>query len=158
MDKDSKRRNEAIKRLKPKLYNFPVDTVEKIAQLPTDYKFPPSVAVNAEIEEETKKFVLRFDFLDWETCNFEQFDQTKARTLIKKFQYITSLQVNQLSSSGIVRDSVKDTKEYRSLFEHLSPDIDLKETELSEGGRIFFFIVEESFYIVSIETKHRNID
>jgi hypothetical protein len=45
-----------------------------------------------------------------------------------------------------------------SLFNGLSKEVDeLKETEFCDG-RFFFFITEQYFHIVSIETKHRNID
>ena len=47
---------------------------------------------------------------------------------------------------------------YESLFTKVSPEVTkMEETEFCEG-RLFFFITEPYFNIVSVETKHRNID
>lgn len=160
MNKSSKKRKkEAIKKVKAKLNHFPIETLEKIARLSTKSQLlPPSIALSPQIKE-PQKFILRFDYLNPKECNFTQMDSVKGKALVEKFKYITSLQLNKFANSGIERDTITNRGGYKSLFKELPPDVEeLKETELPGGGRVFYFIINENFCIVSIETKHRNID
>lgn len=167
MSKDSKRRRQAIKRLLSKLYHIKPKGIEalisyadKIVRLPNGSPLPPEVTnIKSEMEDKAKEFGLRFDYLDWDNCVLKQFNEAKARALLEKFKYITSIQPNELPRSRIIRDNIPNKGEYKSLYRKLpSPDIDLKEIKFAGEGRIFCFIFEGNFYIVSIETEHRNID
>lgn len=159
MNEFSKRRNQAIKIVKSKLPVLPIESVERLAKVSNDWKFPEQVAnMPTNTEEEAQKLLLCFDYLNWKTCLFTQFDDTKARALMAIFEKVSKCEVNKFPELRLVRDSIKPTSPYESLFVGLSPDVDMKETDLPGDSRIFFFLENVRFNIVSIETKHRNID
>lgn len=171
MGGSSKRHNEALSRLQKawkalasKAPHFDDDTLEGVAKEMAKLqsgKLPPTVAtLSGKVEEPgQKKFVLKFDELNGNCCNFSQIDQAKARGIIEKFKQITQATPNSLGQTRLIRDSVNNTGQYQSLFTNLSPDVNkLQEIEISGGGRIFSYMRENYFYIVSIETHHRDID
>lgn len=158
MGKDSKRRNRAAKKLKAKLHSFPVETVEHLAELPTDHVFSSEVATSRTHNDAPQCFILKFDYLKEKTCEFGQLDGTKMNKILSIFKRVTNLTPQNLPSSGIIRDKIERNKPYLDLFTNLSPDVDLLEASLPAGGRMFFFYTDIEFQIISIETKHRNID
>ena len=163
MSADSKKREELLKQITQKVkggmnmtlleritsfINKPkdFDLIERAATLPSD-KVP-----------EAENFILCFKYLNWNECVFDQFDPTKGRAFVRLLKNISDCEVKDAVSSGIIRDNVDNTAPYTSLFTNLSPDTEMKESELPDGARIFFFIVGKKFNIVSVETRHRNID
>lgn len=159
MGKDSKRRHIAEKQIKAKLPVLPIDTLEKLARISNNWIFPDSVTnMPTNTDTESKRFHLCFDYFNWNTCVLTQFDDTKARTLLKIFEGVTKCELKRFPELKLVRDSVSNTPTYESLFSGagVSPDVDMRETELPGNGRMFFFLVEHHFNIVSIETKHRD--
>lgn len=155
-----KHRNNAVQKVKARLPGFSVETLESIAKLPSDWKIPEkatTVPSETTQQDETRKFTLCFDYLNLDVCVYAQFDPTKARALIRLFKRVNDCEIRRLGAEGIVRDTITNTAPYESLFTNLSPDIEMKEAELPDGGRVFFFIAEHRFNIVSIESAHRNI-
>lgn len=152
-------RNLAIKTVKAKLHALPIETLEKLAKVPNDWQIPEgATTVLSTGEKSSRKCVLCFDYLKWNVCVFEHFDSTKARALVRLFQDIKTCEAHDLPASHLIRDNVSNSPTYRTLFNGLSPDIQMKETELPGAGRVFFFITEEiKFNIVSIESIHRNL-
>lgn len=170
MSADSKKRQEAfeqvqrllIKRVKEgALDESAIQNISSYAASPKKYKLQhmEELAV-PRLQVETKRLVLCFDYLNERTCIYDQFDSTKSRALINLFAKVTSCEVSAFPSSGIVRDTIRNTSPYTSLFGgKLTPDVTtLQETELPDGGRVFFFITENKFNIVSIESRHRNLN
>lgn len=159
MNEFSKRRHQAIKTIKSKLPVLPIESVEKLAKVPNDWKFPEQVAnIPTSTEEEAQRLLLCFDYLNWKTCLFTQFDDTKAKALIAMFEKVSKCEVSKFPELRLVRDSITSTPNYKSLFDGLSPDVDMKEADLPGNGRVFFFLESIKFNVVSVETKHRNID
>lgn len=159
MSEDSKKRQELLKQIANRGQQANISLVERVKE----FLFAPSkwdivertTSLPGDTDVEAQKFILNFDYLKLDICVFG-FDSTKARALIRLFQRITVCQVNALISSGIVRDNISNTPPYESLFGGLSPEVEMKETELPDGGRVFFFITGNKFKIVSIETQHRD--
>ena len=107
---------------------------------------------------ETQKFVICFDYFNWRTCNLEQFNPAKGKKLLEILEQVATCTINRFPELRLIRDSISRTPVYESLFATVSPEVTkINETELCEG-RLFFFITEPRFNIVSVETKHRNID
>lgn len=161
MSEDSKKRNELKKQILSKAQVADIKLVERVAGLFNSPKkwaiveLATTIPSNGEVEN--KKFVICFDYLNWKTCVFDQFDATKGKKLIEIFKKVTDCETSKFPELRLVRDSVGRKGVYELLFSCLSEDVsELKETELGEG-RVFFFIIEAKFYVVSIETKHRNV-
>jgi hypothetical protein len=165
MNSDSKRRQCLKKQILSKVQVGDIGAVEKAANFlnsPKKWDLIKKIemATNYPTNKnpEDQKFILCFDYFNKNTCCFEQFDQAKGKKLLEIFEQITKCEVNRFPELRLIRDSVGRTPDYNSLFATVSPEVDkIHETELCEG-RLFFFITEPRFNIVSVETKHRNID
>lgn len=160
MNEDSKKRQHLKKQIASKAQIAPLEFVEKVANVLNSPKKWSIVERVATIPNgvETQKFIISFDYLDWDECVFEQFDKSKGKKLLEILDRVSKCEIARLPELKIIRDSVRRISPYDSLFKNLEDDVnELKETELCDG-RIFFFITEPKFHIVSIETKHRNID
>lgn len=159
MSEDSKKRQELSRQINTKLHTADISNIEKVATFlvaPKKWALVSTMPLTTETEE--NKMCLSFDYLNDKECLFDQFDSTKGRKIIDIFKQVTSCPVNKFPSLKLSRDSVGRIEPYTSLFSQLSDDVErLMETELGDG-RIFFFIIDPFFHVVSIETKHRNID
>lgn len=150
-----KKKQVAIKEITGRLHSLDDGVLDFINDTTKKGRIPATVAT-ANIDE-SKPFRICFKDLDEEECCYEQIDSTKMYSIMEKFKQITTLIPNELFSSGLVRGSVEKNEPYKSLFDNLSPDVQkLNEIGFAGAGRIFCFNLEENFYIVSIETKHRN--
>ncbi len=159
MNSESKKRNQLKKDIVGKVQTAKIETIEKIAKIlksPNEWKIVEKITtLPAGKNIETQKFILCFEYLNWNQCHFTQFDQAKGKKLVEILEKVTKCEINKFPELKLVRDSVKRMVPYDSLFINLTPDVtELKETELC-GGRVFFYITEPKFNIVSIETKHR---
>lgn len=161
MSGDSKKRQELKKQIVSRTQNADIKIVEKVASLlnsPKKWDIVERVAtIQNNIEEE--KFQISFEYLNWNECIFEQFDKVKGKKFLEFLDKISKCKVGKLPELRIIRDSVGRVHPYDSLFRNLTDEVnELKESDLGDEGRIFFFITEPYFHIVSVETKHRNID
>lgn len=160
MSEDSKKRQELKRQIDNKTQVVDLKIVDKIANYLNSPKKWDIIERVATIQKgiETQKFIISFDYLDWDECVFEQFDKSKGKKFLEILDKVSKCEIARLPELKIIRDSVRRISPYDSLFKNLEDDVnELKETELCDG-RIFFFITEPKFHIVSIETKHRNID
>lgn len=161
MPKGSKKqKHKALKKAKAKLEHLSEETLKNLAAVPNDWQIPVTVAnvANEETTGELSTFIVSFDHLEIDECVFNQFDSVKTGALVRLLKRVNDCEVNRLGAERIVRDNISCTGAYVSLFNNLSPDIEMKETELPGNGRVFFFITRNRFNIVSIESIHRNID
>lgn len=165
MSEDSKKRHELKKQIASKTQTADIKIVEKVAGLlnsPREWDivkrverattFPTDRAV------ESRRFVICFDYFNWNACYFEQFNPAKGKKLLEVLEMVAKCEINKFPELKLGRDSVTNTAPYKSLFAKVSPEVTkIDETEFC-GGRIFFFVTEPFFNLVSVETKHRNID
>lgn len=160
MSEDLKKRQELKRQIESRAQVANIDVVEKVANFlnhPKKWMLIESVAT-LKTSIETQRFIISFDYLDTNECVFEQFCPAQGRKLIQIFEQISKCEVRKFPELRLIRDSVNRIKPYDTLFSNLTREVDqLQETEFC-GGRIFFFITEPYFHIVSVETKHRDID
>lgn len=162
MNEDSKRRNQLKKDIYNRAQIIDIKALEKIAEAikhPKNWDIVERVSIlESDKNIETQKFILCFDYLNWNECVFTHFDPPKGKKLIEILKSISSCEINKFPELRLIRDSVGRVEPYDSLFSKLSRDVtELKETEFCDG-RMFFYIIEPYFHIVSVETNHRNID
>lgn len=120
---------------------------------------PPEVAQNPSEEVGPQKLNLNFEYFNDDICNFDGFDPAKAKSLLNKLSEITKHTYPSFVNSGLIHDSVSygGNVEYQKLFNNLSKDIEkLLEIELSGYGRFYGFIVENNFYFVALDARHRD--
>ena len=158
MGGDSKKRQELKKQIEKRILGgVDITAVEKVASFlysPKKWQLIESIAI--PLTDEAQKLIICFDNLNWNECLFDQFDSTKGRRLIDILSKVAKCEINKFPELKLARDSVEAKGEYKSLFTHLSKDVQrLEEVELGDG-RIFYFITPPYFNVVSIETKHRN--
>jgi len=159
MGKDSNKRQELKKQIGNIAQSADINLVERATnalRYPKKWEIVERVATMPN-GIEGNRFVICFDYLNRNECLFEQFDKAKGKKLIEILEQVAKCEISKFSELKLIRDTVHRNGVYRSLFSQLSPEVDeLKEADLCDG-RIFFFITEPRFNIVSIETKHRDI-
>ena len=165
MSEDSKKRLELKKQIASRAQTADIKVVEKVAGLLNSPKkwdiververattFPTEKAI------ESRRLIICFDYFNWNACHFDQFNPAKGRKLLEILEQVAKCEVNKFPDLKLSRDSVTNTAPYLSLFAKVSPEVTkIDETEFC-GGRLFFFVTEPFFNLVSVETKHRNID
>ncbi len=152
-----KQSNELRKQAKAKIHSLEnIEALEFVARLPHDW-LPEQVTTIANqdgVESEPARFVICFDHLNNRECKFDGFNAGKASGLVHNLKRITDCEIR--SKGALIRDKLERTTTYESLYNGLTPDVDLFEIAFSGDGRIFFFHVAEKLHIVSIEDTHRN--
>jgi len=165
MSKKLKRKEKKLQKLeKARAFNQKFQRADLIKETisPQSGNFlPVSVALNEKFNERFvsgQNFILIFDQYIDKCCQLAQLDRSQARTLIRKFQQITSMSPSELPATNLVRDNIAKSNDgdYSSIYDGLTPDIEVKETELGRG-RIFFHLVDRYFCILAIQSKHPNL-
>jgi len=157
-----------IKKLKNKIpfwNSLQIKQLNQIADLPSGKSLIPDSIASTDKKEELqdKNLVVRFDYYNESICVFDPINSSKAVSVFRKLQKFTSLTLNKLPNSGLIRCKMnrkkKQYKSYNSLFASIPEEIEnIYETEFSGEGRIFWFKIKNNIQIISIETKHRNIN
>lgn len=162
MSKNSKKRRQSIiKKIKSRLHNLTpkrLQHIEEITKLADDSLLPPTVSI-VETEEEPKRFILCFDYLNLKECIFDPVRPAELKAVIEIFRNITETPYNKIANLKIIRDTIhrNNSGEYEPLFRYLPPDVEaIHEASISRAGRVFFFTAVEDFYIVAIKTQHVN--
>ena len=119
---------------------------------------PPAVAVSEQIPEyESDKIVFSFVPYKQSQCEIYKLEKTEAKKLTERLRRINqTLTKNILCQqiSGIPCKSVGRGGSYVSLFEDLPPDVQLLEVDYTGTGRIFGYLSDNIFNIVSIKRDH----
>lgn len=162
MSDNSKKRHELKKQLDSKAQIANLDNIQNaINYLTSPKKFnlvEGATTIPTGKQIETQRFIICFDYLNWNTCEFEQFKPANGKKLLSILEQVAKCQINKFPELKLGRDSVSRGGPYESLFAKVTPDVShLEETEFCDG-RFFYFITEPHFNVVSIESKHRNID
>jgi hypothetical protein len=161
MNSESAKRQHLKREIAKRIESIDITTLEKVANVfarPKKWKvIEESTVFPSDKEVETRKFVICFDYFNWNTCHLDQFNPTRARKLLQILESVSKCEVSKFPALKLVRDTITKTPPYESLFANLTPDVTkICETEFCDG-RIFFFVTEPYFNIVSIETIHRNL-
>ena len=165
MSDDSKKRHEFKKQIVSRAQTLDIKIVEKVASF---LKTPSRWDIVERVERATTfptdreieghRFIICFDYFNWRACRLEQFNPAKGKKLLEILEQVAKCEISKFPALRLSRDSVTNIPPYESLFASVSPEVTrIDETEFCEG-RLFFFVTEPYFNLVSVETKHRNID
>lgn len=136
----------------------------RIDQIPIDSSLiPASVAISPLFNElreylTSENYKLIFASYNYDQCELHRLTNTsKSRALIQLFNRITKTNKSNMPTSGIIRNNVRNSGQYCSLFKTIPPDTELKEADFAGEGRVFFYLVQNYFCIVAIQVQHKNI-
>lgn len=160
MNNDSKKRQNLKKQIENRAQIAKIEHVEKVLKYLSSPKnfdlIEHTTTLSSDKESEDRKFIISFNYFNWRACNFEQFNPAKGKKLIEILEQVSKCSINKFPELKLIRDSIGNVAPYESLFQTLTPEVSkINETEFCEG-RLFFFITEPYFNIISVETKHRN--
>ncbi|TRZ78474.1 hypothetical protein D4R87_00600 [bacterium] len=120
-----------------------------------------SVAIRAEVpdyEDKLKEnFLFSFAHYKIGQCGLKDLYGKDSKQLIEKLRRINETTIRELPSSKLIHDNVKKGGNYKSLFDGLSPDVEIREIRFSDSGRIFAYFVERYVCIVAIKPNHIKI-
>lgn len=122
-------------------------------------KISPTVAVSDALEDyENRRVVFSFEVYNSNQCRIGSIDKAEAKKLTKELKKISSTPTKHFrhqGASGIACKSVHNSGNYAVLFNNVPEDIDLLEIDYSGTGRVFGYIVNNIFNIVTIGKEHR---
>lgn len=120
---------------------------ERAAQLP-QYTNP-----------EDNKFVISFQYYRDDLCEIKFLEKNRGRRALENLRAIgkyydkTSLEQNNIHTI-----SIRNNGEYKRLYYGLAPDIEIREHEIQSTARLFYFFVDNYFYVRAIKNSHFETD
>jgi len=119
---------------------------------------PQAAAVSPAIRDyDNQKVVLSFWAYKQNQCQLHKLDKSEAKHLTSELKKISSALTKHFKhqqSSRIACKPVNKNSEYAILFNNLPPDADLLEVDYTGAGRIFGFLVQNVFNVVTIAKEH----
>jgi len=130
---------------------------EEVATLDSG-PIPQMVAVSPAVRDyDNQKVVLSFWAYKQNQCRLHKLDKPEAKHLtseLKKISNTLTKHFKHQQSSGIACKSIHKSGEYAILFNNLPTDADILEIDYTSAGRIFGFLVQNIFNIVTIAKEH----
>jgi hypothetical protein len=133
---------------------------QNLAKFEITEQINQNAAIAAEIPDYGDKlkenFLFSFVHYKIGQCGLKNLNDQSSKQLIKKLKNINETKVCDLPKSRLIRDDVKNSGDYTNLYHGLSPDVEIKEVEFSDRGRIFVYFVERYVCVVAINPNHIN--
>ena len=133
---------------------------KNVAKFERTKQIDQSVAIEAEIPDYDDKlkenFLFSFVHYKQSQCGLKDLEAASSKQLIKKLRIINETTLRGLASSKIIRNNVNNSGQYTKLYTGLSPDVEIKEIDFSDSGRIFAYFVERFVCIIAINPNHIN--
>lgn len=108
-------------------------------------------------DPESSPFLISMARYNEKECGIDNIEQKRARKALK---LIREIGVNTYSESDLKKLKLKPVHpigDYKKLYRGLPLDIEVKELFIdSDKGRIFFFVLQKIFYLISITDSHYN--
>lgn len=157
----SKRDNKRKQERRQKRLEFHLNrNVAKLDEKDRTEQISQSCPINADIPDYDEKLKENFliSFLHYKVgqCGLKNLAEKSAKQLVKKLKAINNTKIGELPVSGLVKDNICNSGDYSKLYKDLSPDVEIKEIDFSDSGRIFAYFVERYVCIVAIDPNHRN--
>ena len=127
-------------------------------------EIPQSVAELPEKSEapEAMPYVISFAKYNDKMCEIHLLDSNKAKKALETLKQIgTKIACEaDFQRHHIERKSIARLGDYKRLYNKLSEDIDIKEIELQQDARIFYFDIEakRTLFVVAITKNHLETD
>lgn len=141
--------------------------LEKLAKLRAVNQLPDIVAEqDPQLPEflDGNNYQLIFSEYNHNQCELRLLDKKSAKKLIEKLSEITRYNKNSIAGSNIIRDDINNSGVYKPLFSGLQEDIEMKEIEFANNGRIFCYLVNNYSHgdsrsnnyccIIAVKTNH----
>src|SRR3989344_8240653 len=90
-----KRRNDLQKKVKAKLPHLNVEAWEYISEFKDDWIPEQLTNLPTTDDQETKRFLICFDYFKETECKLEDFNPTHARAFLRKLKLITDCEVRR---------------------------------------------------------------
>jgi len=120
---------------------------------------PQTVAVSPAVRDyDNQKVVLSFWAYKQNQCQLHKLDKPEVKHLtseLKKISGTLTKHFKHQRSSGIACKPIhKKSDEYAILFNNLPADAEVLEIDYTDTGRIFGFLVQNVFNVVTIAKEH----
>ncbi len=131
-----------------------VASIEDVGQIP---KTVAELAQETDISE-MKPYLISFERYNDDHCEIEHLQKNKGKKALSILKEIgtkvytrADFQRNNIKTCGIAKNGA-----YKSLYNGLADDIEVRELYLQDTGRIFYFDIEPDrlLYIVAITENH----
>ncbi len=129
----------------------------EVAKLNTGV-IPAQAAISPSVRDfERQKVVISFEAYKQSHCRLHKLDKPEAKHLTSELRKMTSTVEQHFRHQHMSRIACKQVHkggEYSPLFTDLPEDAELLEVDYTGPGRIFGFLVENVFNVVTIAKEH----
>lgn len=118
-----------------------------------------------EEDPEARPLLISFEKYNGKECGLNSMDNKRAR---KALQIVRDVGVHIKTEADFKKKlprlevvPIENSGDYRKLYRGLSevPDVEIKEAKVDKDkGRLFFFLVDRIFHIISITDSHYETD
>jgi len=108
-------------------------------------------------DPESSPFLISFGKYKTRECGIDNIDKKRALKALRLMKEIGTSLCCENDLKNFKTKPIDDKGDYSVLYNGLHPDAEVKELFIdSDKGRIFFFILQRIFYIISITDAHYN--
>lgn len=119
-------------------------------------KIPSSVTeIYDQRDPETQLYRISFKYYNDDECQISILEKNNARRMLLDLRLVgkcTSLRNLHDNNIGVI--PISNSGAYKSLFNRLSPDVEIKEHIIQATARMFYFVESSIFNIVAVRNSH----
>ena len=133
-------------------------------KLPSAERYEKNAAIPEAVAEpsfeddpEAQPFKISYRFYNDSECELRDLIKNAPRKVLEDLRKIgASIGVSDFRRYNIDIKPVDQRGNYRTLFNRLpSEEVELKENAIQSSGRMFYFIIEKTFYLVALKNAHK---
>lgn len=118
-------------------------------------KIPNSVT---QLPSQEQTYLLSFRHYRDDLCEVELLEKNRPKECIHVIKRVSRSKLGKLRDHNIDRIPIKNSGEYKKLFNRLTHDVELFEHKIQGTSRLFYFIAAHEFHIVAITNSHFETD
>lgn len=116
---------------------------------------PDSVAQTFDEDKEAKPFLISFEKYCDKLCELDSIEKSTTKKILKTLKLIGRLtRFEEFIQYNIKGKHIIDEGDYKKLYSGLDLQTEIKEDIYADSDRMFYFIINNKFYIRAITHKH----
>jgi hypothetical protein len=112
----------------------------------------------AQVARQDQNYLISFKHYREDLCEIDLLDKNKPKECIKVFKRASQASLGKLNEKNIDRIPIKNSGEYKKLFNRLTNEVSLYEHKVQNTARIFYFVSAHEFHVIAITNNHFETD
>lgn len=108
-----------------------------------------------EDNKEAVPFHISYFYYNDKLCELNELRKNMPKKVLNDLRKIGRLcNVSDFKANGIDHDPIVNAGNYKPLFHNLPTDADLRESRIQSDGRMFYFVINKTVYLVLLKNTH----